>query len=935
MAFGPDRGAGSHGHGPTTDPAPAPAPPIIQSQHHQFSRPRHAHTRSTASGRMRSSSRVSDFEIWDGLDGLDGLQHVKADSSSSDDEDIHPPGRSQRPGHSRSMSHPFPSLFSSGRKKQQQQHGADRSSGGVDRSSSDSDFEPLTASSKAGGRDATNPNPGPLPPPMRGHRNGSSVGSRGDFVTGQCMTCASLVRWPSELSVFKCTICLTINDLQPLDRAPKGRDGQGGGDGLGETISLGHTKELVEQCLRTFLVQTLTRQTPTDGDGDDAQVSQTPSPISPGENRIPARPSGTPSARRPDVPGSRSRWLLPDGNRGRGGPSRHGRSPSWANPMPTSPSMPFPERPPLPFRGPPPQGAAGNQQKEEPAGAGTEPKRIFKPLEDYIVKCFTSFHRLNYSFMPPRKHPHAPHAVPEANNSPRQPPEPRPEPRKEQQTRKEPQVTDYTVPELEPKLLLLGDVAENGMWWTGGQEEVLATRITPSRSQNGPSVVSSRNPRIDFVELEEWYRVVLDAAQQWSRIYQNLVYEQPALAVPTARLHDIEAQILVAQEHTHRTLLKACEMMLKRPSRRITAPQYLRFILIIAANPLLQPTHKPYAGKFPHQPLSSPKQTNPPSRTTGPSVSRHSGIIKRIVGLLSNAPTECHNNLVAWLARYPEPLFIQTKELVSSFLAFRLLRQNEKKYEGAKVDIIGGLVPSMAAGQSPASLHAALGQGQSSSSAAAGPGSGSGKKQKEKKKRVMYREDWQIRAAAQVLGFLFAANNMGHARRGNGDGSNVRTRGGLHHQQVLPTSDFYVTLLDDSDLVADFEAWEQRKSGRFAFCQYPFLLSIGAKIQILEHDARRQMENKARDAFFDSILSNRVVQQFLVLNIRRECLVEDSLRAVSEVVGGGGEDVKKGLKIVFKGEEGVDAGGLRKEWFLLLVRELFNPDHGMPLLLFD
>lgn len=61
---------------------------------------------------------------------------------------------------------------------------------------------------------------------------------------------------------------------------------------------------------------------------------------------------------------------------------------------------------------------------------------------------------------------------------------------------------------------------------------------------------------------------------------------------------------------------------------------------------------------------------------------------------------------------------------------------------------------------------------------------------------------------------------------------------------------------------------------------------------------------------------------------RRDCLVEDSLKSVSEVVGSGSEDIKKGLKIDFVGEEGVDAGGLRKEWFLLLTREIFDPQHG-------
>ena len=97
----------------------------------------------------------------------------------------------------------------------------------------------------------------------------------------------------------------------------------------------------------------------------------------------------------------------------------------------------------------------------------------------------------------------------------------------------------------------------------------------------------------------------------------------------------------------------------------------------------------------------------------------------------------------------------------------------------------------------------------------------------------------------------------------------------------------------------------------------------------MEYDARRQMETMARDAFFNSIMSRKVVNQYLVLKVRRECLVEDSLRSVSEVVGSGEEEIKKGLRIEFIGEEGLDSGGLRKEWFLLLIREIFDPEHGL------
>jgi len=474
---------------------------------------------------------------------------------------------------------------------------------------------------------------------------------------------------------------------------------------------------------------------------------------------------------------------------------------------------------------------------------------------------------------------------------------------------------------LDPKLLLLGDFAENGYWWTGGQEDAVPGRTASNKSETGPSTVSSRNPRIDWQELEEWYAAVVDTARSWPSVYNELVSENPSLAVSPVVLEEIEGHILAGQEHVQRTLLKACEAVMKRPGRPISGPHELRFLLIVAANPLLHASHKSYTSEFDRLNQTPPHHSGPSTRGTGPVAGRHSGLIKRIVGLLSNTSPECHTHLVQWFARYPEPLFVQFKDLVSGFLAYRLIRQNEKKYE-IRVDVTDGLIPSMGAGRSPASLHAALGQTP-----------GSGKKQKEKPKRIVYQDDWQIKAAAKVLGLLFAANNMWHVRRpttSNFDSAvpdsnreRVHVKG-----QIVATSDFYTTLLDDSDLVADFEAWEQKKS-KFAFCQYPFLLSVGAKIQILEHDARRQMENKARDAFFDSILSHRIIQTHLVLNVRRDCLVDDSLKGVSEVIGGGSEDIKKGLRIVFTGEEGVDAGGLRKEWFLLLVREVFNPDYGM------
>lgn len=41
------------------------------------------------------------------------------------------------------------------------------------------------------------------------------------------------------------------------------------------------------------------------------------------------------------------------------------------------------------------------------------------------------------------------------------------------------------------------------------------------------------------------------------------------------------------------------------------------------------------------------------------------------------------------------------------------------------------------------------------------------------------------------------------------------------------------------------------------------------------------------------------------------------------------DDFKKPLQVFFHNEEGLDAGGLRKEFFLLLTKEILSPKYGM------
>ncbi len=576
-----------------------------------------------------------------------------------------------------------------------------------------------------------------------------------------------------------------------------------------------------------------------------------------------------------------------------------------------------------------------------------EQKGIFESLEDYIVNVFRTHSSINQSFSSQKPNSTARAASEGAN-----------EPKSIAADVRRPRTEDIISP-LDEKTLLIGDFAENGAWWTGDRDGLQVPDRSRSYRNIAPhgkpglmaEMVTSRSPKVDWYEVEHWYEMVIHAGRGWEKIAERLLKESSAtLSRPS--IHDangIRERLAEAQSHTRRVLLKATETLLKRPGGTLTEPGDTRFLLIILANPLLYPDAPPDAirtgthslsqsavGHAPHTkevgdpqlPRFRPTDARSQRHTADHGPGKHSGIIKRVLGLLSNLPNECHHHLVSWFSRYSEPHFRRTAELVGSFVTYRLTRQHGRR-RGDNIDPTGGLIPdvSTTGHGSSAALHAALGRsGQRTKASPDG-----------KKKPVVYNDDWQIKAAARVMALLFAANNSSRTRHYESrrhpsadwsrSGSSAKREQAYRGGQMLTTSDFYNTLLDYSDLIADFEAWESSR-GKFSFCQYPFFLSIWAKIQIMEHDARRQMEVKARQAFFDSIMTHKSVNQYLVLKVRRECLVEDSLKGVSEVVGSGTEDIKKGLRIEFKGEEGVDAGGLRKEWFLLLVRDVFNPEHG-------
>lgn len=63
------------------------------------------------------------------------------------------------------------------------------------------------------------------------------------------------------------------------------------------------------------------------------------------------------------------------------------------------------------------------------------------------------------------------------------------------------------------------------------------------------------------------------------------------------------------------------------------------------------------------------------------------------------------------------------------------------------------------------------------------------------------------------------------------------------------------------------------------------------------------------------------------IKVGRSNILEDSYRIISSV--NRMEILKTKLWVEFEGEVGLDYGGLAREWFFLLSKEMFNPYYGL------
>jgi len=121
---------------------------------------------------------------------------------------------------------------------------------------------------------------------------------------------------------------------------------------------------------------------------------------------------------------------------------------------------------------------------------------------------------------------------------------------------------------------------------------------------------------------------------------------------------------------------------------------------------------------------------------------------------------------------------------------------------------------------------------------------------------------------------------------------------------------------------------DHRKILNYLVHQQPSLMSgsfemLAHNPKVLEFDNKRNYFNRK----LHDRKGQRVPTRSISLNIRRDMVFLDSFRSLCFRTG---EEVKNArLNVRFQGEEGVDAGGLTREWYQVLARQMFDPNYAL------
>ncbi|KAN0019256.1 hypothetical protein ACTFIV_008293 [Dictyostelium citrinum] len=143
-------------------------------------------------------------------------------------------------------------------------------------------------------------------------------------------------------------------------------------------------------------------------------------------------------------------------------------------------------------------------------------------------------------------------------------------------------------------------------------------------------------------------------------------------------------------------------------------------------------------------------------------------------------------------------------------------------------------------------------------------------------------------------------------------------------KKFVQYTDFYNDALNEAlDLFLDYNSTKRC----FTYASFPAVLNVITKGQYLQIE-HALTQNSLRTQFGQMGITSAA--DFLIFKIRREHLIDDTLDKVQTLREENRKsELRKELKVHFMGEEGIDEGGVKREFFQLIVRKIFDPEYGM------
>ncbi|XP_042178751.1 ubiquitin-protein ligase E3A-like isoform X2 [Oncorhynchus tshawytscha] len=147
---------------------------------------------------------------------------------------------------------------------------------------------------------------------------------------------------------------------------------------------------------------------------------------------------------------------------------------------------------------------------------------------------------------------------------------------------------------------------------------------------------------------------------------------------------------------------------------------------------------------------------------------------------------------------------------------------------------------------------------------------------------------------------------------------------------LIPFEEFVNEPLNNVlEMDKDFTFFKVDSESKFSFQSCPFILNACTKSLGLYYDNRISMYSERRITALYSLVQGQQLNPYLRLKVRRDHIIDDALVRLEMIAMENPADLRKQLFVEFEGEQGVDEGGVSKEFFQLVLEEMFNPDIGM------